>query len=270
MNVPNKTIVIADSCSGGIGVMKYINTWAGDYRVEYLADYEKNPLGLKDSNEIESIVKSWFKCLVNKDNTCLVVIACNTASIASMRIKQRLADASGVPIINMVDGLKECIKRNKSQIVGRNVAVMATKYTIESGVYQGIISKYQPNKIIGIIATNCEQEVAMGRFETAEGGVIIKNELEKYSNQNIDTVILACTCFKAIENQIIGSLGASVKCMDPAENVSDLAMQELGVVINKKNPKIKLWNTAQSEDTNESIGNMCKSNIKINYLKLSR
>lgn len=274
MIIPNKTIIMADSCSGGISVLKYINTWAGDYNVEYLADYEKNPFGLKSSIEIENIVESWFKNLVNKDDTCLFIIACNTASIASMRIKQRLIDDFGVPIINMVDGLKECVEINKSQIIGKNVAIMATKYTIESGLYQEIIGKYQPNRIIGMIAINSEKEVAMGRFKTADGKIIIKNELERYSDQNIDTVILGCTCFKAIESQIIEMLGPNVKCIDPAKNVSDLVMKELRIKIKTKNPKLKFWNTSQSENTYDSIDIMCKANIKnnvkINYLKLSR
>ena len=242
---PGSTILMADSCSGGIGVLKYVSAWAGRYNVEYLADYEYNPLGIKSQHEIGRIVSSWFKCLVNKNDVCLFVIACNTASIASEPIKQKLITDFGVPIVNMIDAIEACVNNNETLIRGKNVAIIATKYTIESEVYQKIVSRYRPNSVIGIVATKCEGEVAMGRFKTPEGKRVINDELSEFSNRQIDTAILACTCFKSIEDQIIERLGSKVICIDPA-----------------------------SESSNNSIDIMCKTNmkrvIKVNYLELTR
>jgi len=269
-----KVIIIADSGAGGISVLKYINNWAGHYNIEYLADYRKHPFGLKNRNEIQSIVKSWFECLVDKDKVCLFIIACNTASIASKKIKQKLVDNFGVPVVNMVEGVSECIKNNKINIRDKNVAIMATKYTIESGEYQKIIGKYKPTKVIGIIATNCEKEIAMGRHKSKEGKIVISEELKKYSGEKIDTVVLACTLFQSIKNQIIEILGVDVKCIDPAKEVSNLAMGKLGIIAKIKRPKLIIWDTSRNESSVNSIKIACQANInrtiEVNYLKLIR
>lgn len=269
-----KSIIMADSCSGGFSVLKYIDSWAGNYNVEYLADYEKNPFGLKSEPEIEDIVSSWFKNLVDKDKVRLFIIACNTASIASVKIKQKLAKEYGVPIINMIEGVRACIKNSEAAIKGKNVAIMATKYTIESKKYQKILNKYGPKKIISIIATNCEREVANGRFNSPQGKEIIKEELRKYQGEEIQTIILACTCFKSIEDQIVGILGVNIKCIDPALEVSNLAAKELGLKYKKSNPLLTIWDTRHDTETIKSLNIACNTflnkDVKINFLKLLR
>lgn len=51
-------ILVADSCSGSINLLKYLQKWANNYQIIYLSDYEKNPFGLKKQKEIINIVKS--------------------------------------------------------------------------------------------------------------------------------------------------------------------------------------------------------------------
>ena len=116
MKLNRGTILMTDSCSGGLSVLKYIKRWSNDYKIIYVADYEKNPFGLKNHVEIVNIVKSWFTNLVKKDKVKIVVIACNTASIAIKYKKAELSKKFGIPVITMIDGIKKCIKIMKSTL----------------------------------------------------------------------------------------------------------------------------------------------------------
>ena len=120
----------------------------------------------------------------------------------------------------------------------------------------------------------CEKEIAMGKHKSKEGKIVISEELKKYSGEKIDTVVLACTLFQSIKNQIIEILGVDVKCIDPAKEVSNLAMGKLGIIAKIKRPKLIIWDTSRNESSVNSIKIACLANInrtiEVNYLKLIR
>jgi glutamate racemase len=274
METNKKTILMLDSCSGGLSVLKYTEKWSGNYRIVYVADYEKNPFGLKSQNEIVSIVKSWFFNLIKSSQAKIAIIACNTASIAIKNEKEKLSKMFKIPIITMIEGVEKCIKNNETHIRNKNVAIVGTKYTIESREYLKIVKRYNPKKIIEIIATMCEREVARGTHNSADGKKNIIDELCPHKNKMIGTVILACTCLKTINHQIKNILGNKILCLDPAIEVSKLSKKLLNINKDKSKTKIIIYNTAKSEKSMNGIKNAYKINTgkmaKIKFLKLIR
>lgn len=268
--------MIADSCSGGLSVLKYIEKWSGNYKIVYLADYEMNPFGIKSKDEIVSIVRSWFTNtnLARLEDVSIVIIACNTASIAIKDERENLSKLYKVPIMSMIEGVAECYKNNEASIGNKNVAIMATKYTIKSGEYQKLIEKYHPNKIIRLIATKSEREVAWGTYNSVDGKINIADELSKYRSEKIDTVILACTCFKMIIDQIKDALRNNIVCLDPALEVSRLTKKILNIENGISGPEIIIFNSANKKETVKSLRTSCKINLgkvpKISHLNLNR
>ena len=269
------TILVADSCSGSINLIKYIQKWADNYQIIYLADYEKNPFGLKKQKEITNIVKSWLQHFLTKPNNIkLVIIACNTASIASTNEITKLSKQYKIPIISMIQGVESCFKINTDCILNKNVAIMATKYSIESKQYYKILKKYKPKKIINIIGTKCERAVAHGTYHTQEGQRDIEQELKTFKNKKINTVILACSCFQSISDQIKKILGKKIICLNPAKYVSASAKKTLKVQRKKKAQKIIMYSTAKSINSINGIklssSNNLDKQIKIKFIKIRR
>jgi len=209
--------------------------------------------GLKNQKQIIEIVESWFKNLVKRNNVKLVVIACNTASIASYKISRDLSNKHKVPVISMVDGISTCIQKNRELIEGKNVAIMATKYTIDSLKYFEIIHKYHPKKIINIVATQSEHSVTIGNCNLNAGKSLIYKELAKYRNEKIDTLILACTCFQLITSQIRKILGKTILFLDPAIYVSEQSKEILNVTQDKVDPELLIYSTSKTKKSTAGL-----------------
>jgi glutamate racemase len=74
-----KPVFIADSCIGGLSVLKSMcNSGSASYAV-YLAYYEINPLGLESDSAIEDVIERWLGLAQEHSDT--LVVACNTLSI---------------------------------------------------------------------------------------------------------------------------------------------------------------------------------------------
>lgn len=268
------TILIADSCSGALSLLKHFEKWAGDFQIAYLADYEKNPFGLKNQAEIIEIVKSWFTNLVLFDNVKLVVIACNTASIASYSILKDLSNEYHIPVISMVDGMIECIERNRSQVLNKNVAIMATKYTIESKKYFDVIKKHNPNKIAEIIGTQSEHAVATGSCNSSAGRKCIGKELIKYQRGKINTLVLSCTCFQLIVDQIKNVFGKDITFLDPSYDVSELSKRALNISNGKFGLELCIYTTSETPASLLGLKVSCltifKEKLSTTFLHLNR
>lgn len=269
-----KTILIADSCVGGLGVLTQVQKWSGGYSIEYLADYEKNPFGLKTREEIRNIVESWFRNLVKPKEVCLVIIGCNTASIAVHDSLQEISSNYGVPVISMVDGLKACLADNSKFITNKSVGIMATKYSIESGTYFTLVDNYNPCQIVNIVGTNSEHCVATGRYLTSKCKPLIEDDLKGCMVENLETVILGCTCLPLISKKIAGVIGRSIVFLNPAEYVSQIARQILKVNEEIFNNDIHILTTSSKKKTLESIHNTTRNligdNIKVSCIEIER
>ncbi len=256
-----KEIFFFDSCAGGFGVMKPFLKWAGNYNITFVADYKKNPFGIKSEKNISSIVTSWFEnyiCKLEKRDIKLIVIACNTASIASMNIIDTLIQNYKIPILTMIDGLKASLSNNIQLIKNQNVGIFGTKYTIESNIYYKFIKNNGANKIFNIIGTKSEAAIAKGFYQEEKGDIDITNELKYFKKFNINTIILGCTCFELIQNQIQRVLGKDVKFINPSFFVSEKAKKTLNVK-EVSEVDINSLNIISTKLNKESINGLNKS-----------
>jgi len=228
-----KDIFLADSCAGGISVLKFFLNWCGDYNVHYLADGEKNPFGLKSKQEIFKIVESWLNYF-NKDKTSkLFCISCNTASISIEKKVRLLERKYKTPIVTMIDGAKSIIKKNKNKIRNKEVLIIGTKFTITSGTYRKLILREKPKNLFELIGTFSERFVARGVEKNEGARKKMLKELSKFKGKKIDTIFLGCTCYSFISREIKKIYGEKIYFLDPAEEVSKLAKK----IIHGKNKK---------------------------------
>lgn len=218
------TILIADSCAGGLGVLKYFLNWAGEYELCYLADGKRNPFGLKTKKEIRKIVIDWIKKFQKRSpNLVLIVIACNTASIAILDDKKTIEKRFGIPVITMMDGVRISLTKNLRKISRKKVLVTGTKYTINSGEYQKLLKEIKPKKLYSLYATKAEKFIARGLEKDQYFKKEVLNELSKYENNNIETIFLGCTCFEFIKRQMKKLYGNDIFFLNPAKEVSNKA-----------------------------------------------
>jgi len=195
-------ILVADSCAGGVAVLKHLVESFPNAIFTFLADGEKNPFGVKSEKEIINIVEDWLKYAV-ENSFDILIIACNTASISIVNEISELKNKYKIPIVTMIDALVDACKSNFKLIENNNVALFGTKFTVSSDEYVSIIEKYYPSRIFKLSGTESEKMVANGLFEDEAQQQKVNDEIALLKNFYIDTFILACTCFEFVKELIL-------------------------------------------------------------------
>jgi glutamate racemase len=270
------TILIADSCSGGFGVLSKVLPWAGGFRVVYLADSAFNPFGLKSKDALRGIVHSWFQFAQDSDiRPSAVVIACNTASVAVADESEALAQRYGLPVITMLDGLERLLQDPSAKLQRRAVGVLATEFTIAQGYVQARVRQHGAREVVGLAATVSEAAVAHARILTQAGVDEVRAELRALGPRDLEAIVLACTCLEFIEPQVREVFGGGVALLNPAAYVAEAARVSLGVKQGIRLPisEVTMLNTgapAWAEKMRALAGHIFGAAIQVDQVAMKR
>ena len=188
-------IGVFDSGIGGVTVLKRINEALPNESIVYYGDTLFSPYGEKTKEEIDERSVRISKFLVEQ-GCKVIVIACNTATVAAL---EKLQEVITVPVIGIINpGSRATVTITKNKRVG----VIATPFTVKNLAYTKEIKKIEQEIEVfeagcGLFATMIEQgwNTFENRFEL----------LEEYLSplpKNIDTLVLGCTHYPIILEDI--------------------------------------------------------------------
>lgn len=121
-----RPIGVFDSGLGGLTVARAIATALPHESVYYFGDTKRCPYGTRTEDEVRSFALQAGRWL-SKHDVKIMVIACNTATAAALRLAQQVLD---VPVIGVIaPGARAAINSTRT----RRVGVLATNLTIRSG-----------------------------------------------------------------------------------------------------------------------------------------
>lgn len=220
--VHKKPIGIFDSGYGGLTVFKEIKALLPDYDYLYLGDNIRAPYG---NRSYKTVYRYTLECVkwFFKQECPLVVLACNTASAKSLRtIQQR--DLRKINPDNRVLG----VIRPTAEVVGkysktRVVAVLGTQGTVDSYSYEIEIKKFFPD--IKVIQQACPMWVPIienGNYESPGVDYFIELYLNEVlaKNDQIDTLVLACTHYPVLVDKIQSLLPEGIKIITQGSIIS--------------------------------------------------
>lgn len=219
------TILIADSCFGGLSVIKYFQPWSSLFDIYFLADGEKNPFGVKSKEEVKAIVEDWLGYALSIQAS-LLVIACNTASVCIDECIDELTERYKIPIISLVQALKEMVMQKRESLQNRNILLYGTRLTIDSGIYSKILQQYGIC-VIPLKGTFSEHVVARGKIKDPESLKGIEHELLSQYEDQADGIVLACTCFYFLKD-VVRKIYPLAEIIDLAQYIIPIAKKNLG------------------------------------------
>ena len=223
-------IGVFDSGLGGLSVLAAIADRLPAANLVYFADTAHVPYGAKNDLFISQRVLAIGRFLVEYGCTHLVV-ACNTATAAALRLAQQVLD---VPVIGVIaPGARAAINSTRS----RRVGVLATNLTIRSGAYTRAIQDLDAGvDVYGCPASSfvevVEHELASGAhlqeqwlenediFDTPAVRALVGATVEPLRDHGIDTVVLGCTHFPLLVGPIRHALGPGVRVVSSAEETT--------------------------------------------------
>jgi glutamate racemase len=240
------SIGVFDSGFGGLEILREIVKESPQYDYIYLGDTARAPYGNRSQEQIYYFTKQAVDFLFNRD-CYLIILACNTASSEALRKIQREYLPKYYPerrvlgvIIPAVESATEITKNNR-------VGVMATNSAVDSNAFEKELKKI--NSQIQVFQQSCPLLVPIveeGKQDSVSTKTILKNYLESLVKKNIDTLILGCTHYGFLENQIREIVGNKINIVSEGKIIAE---------------KLKDYLTRHSE-----IKNILAKNSKIEFL----
>lgn len=221
----NSPIGIFDSGIGGLTVARAIADALPMEQLVYFGDTAHMPYGDKSFALIRSYAEQITEYLLREENCKCIVIACNTASAAAY---EYLRDAfkSRIPVINVIDPIIEDVIADDHI---KRVGIIATKTTIASGVYQEKLSRRKSTLEYSALATPLlAPMIEEGFYKNKISHDIIFEYLEKPELHNIDALILGCTHYPLIRDEILSYYHNRIRVIDSTTIVADKLKHILG------------------------------------------
>jgi len=207
----SNSIGIFDSGFGGLTVMKAICHLLPYENILYFGDTGRLPYGTKSKETILRYSFENAEFLLNKGIKILVV-ACHTAcSFALAELEQKLS----IPVIGVTTPAVEHISKTSSS---GHIAVLGTHGTIRSGMYEKTFLELFPQASITSIP--CQLLVHLveeGYIDHPITDAALHEYLEPLQSKQIDTLLLGCTHFPLLQEQIEKLISSNIRVIDPAE-----------------------------------------------------
>ncbi len=203
-----------DSGIGGLTVVKAIWQLLPNAPLIYFGDTARTPYGDKSAEVISQFGVENAEFLVNKGASVLVV-ACNTVSAVGMEaIKQRFPN---LPIFEVIT---PAIERVRGLSKSKRVGIIGTRALVNSQIYPKLLKQAGNYQVFQQAAPLLVPLVEENWLDKPETKRIIKGYLRPLKQQQVDTLVLACTHYPLLKKIIIPRVGRQVKVVDPADEVA--------------------------------------------------
>jgi glutamate racemase len=206
-------IGIMDSGVGGLTVARAILDQLPHEPVRYVGDTARGPYGPRPLAEVREFALQIMDQLV-ADGVKLLVIACNSASAATLRDARERYD---VPVIEVVH---PAVRRAAAATRNRVVGVIGTEMTITSRAYDDAFAA-APD--IEVYSVACPQFVEFVEAGVTSGPQLLQaaqQYLEPLRERNVDTLVLGCTHYPLLTGVLSYVMGEQVTLVSSAEETA--------------------------------------------------
>lgn len=189
-------IGILDSGIGGVTVLKEILKLLPNENYIYYSDSIHNPYGEKTKEVVFSYVDEIINFFISK-KCKIIIIACNTATALTVEeIRKKYPSL-------IIIGIEPAYKKVYDNAREKRTLVMATPATIQSERFQKLYHKYDNHNTILLPCTGLANLIEQEDKKTITS--YLKDKLPK--NENIEVVVLGCTHYPLIKDEIKSILG---------------------------------------------------------------
>lgn len=210
-------IGVFDSGVGGLTVLKHFLKDLPEYDYIYLGDNANVPYGNKSAEIIYGYSQKAVDFLYGK-GCRLIIFACNSASSQALRRVQQEYLPNKYPDLKVLGVIRPISEKVASFKNISKVGIIGTKATIFSQAYDKEIFNFNPAvKIFSQATPLLVPLIEENWFKKPEAKMILKKYLRPLKNKQIQALILACTHYPFLINDM-------KKIME--KNVSSLILEK--------------------------------------------
>jgi glutamate racemase len=197
---PASPILFFDSGVGGLSVLQPTRALLPNAAIVYAADNAAYPYGQRTEAEIASRVPALLGRLVERFRPRLAVIACNTASTIAL---DHVRAALDLPVVGTVPAIKPAAEQSKTRVIG----VLGTQATVRQPYVDDLAARFAAD--CTIVRHGSPELVDLGEAKLAGDAVSVDDVraatqpmFEAANGKTIDTVVLACTHFPLLSEEL--------------------------------------------------------------------
>jgi glutamate racemase len=213
-----RPLLIFDSGVGGLSVLGAIRDLLPTAPIVYAADSAGYPYGTKRPAEIEARVPALLGRLAERFDPELIVIACNTASTIALDSVRAALD---LPVVGTVPAIKPAASLSKTRAIG----VLGTDATVRQPYVDRLSAEFASDCTVvrhgsAELVDLAEAKLRGVAPDPAALSEILEALFAKPGGGAIDTIVLACTHFPLLEQELAAASPRPVRFVDGKEGIA--------------------------------------------------
>lgn len=214
----NRPILMFDSGVGGLSVLGPTRALLPQASYVYVADNGGFPYGVRSEAEIAARVPALLGRLVERYQPRLVVIACNTASTIALAA---VRSALNLPVVGTVPAIKPAAEQSISRAIG----VLGTDATVRQPYVDDLSARFAADCTVLRHGSARLVELAEARLreqptDPADYRAVMDGLLGQPGGDRIDTVVLACTHFPLVADELAAAAGRPLHFVDGGPGIA--------------------------------------------------
>ena len=211
-------LLFFDSGVGGLSVLGELRKVLPQAPVIYAADNGGLPYGPKSEAEVAARVCGLLGRMSERFRPRLICIACNTASTIALGM---VRDVLHVPIVGTVPAIKPAAAITHSNVIG----LLGTAATIRQGYVDRLEAEFASDKRLlrfaaGELVGAAEAKLRGLPVDPAIYARAAAGLRDQPGGAHIDTVVLACTHFPLLRDELAIAFGSGVQFIDGAAGIA--------------------------------------------------
>ncbi len=234
ISVPRGTggpVLIFDSGLGGLTVLRHVIDQMPMVNIVYCADNAGFSYANWEEVALVTRIVSLIGELVARFKPCAIVIACNTATtIALEALRTAFSDdGPGIPIVGTVPAIKVAAKVSQS----RMFSVLATPGTVRRDYTKALIAVFAGTCDVTLVGVDKLSAIAEAKMFGQLVDIpnlyrLIKPAFVEKDGRRTDTIVLGCTHYPLIKDELVLASPWPVRFIDPAPAIARRLQDVLG------------------------------------------
>ena len=237
-------LLLFDSGLGGLTVLEEVRRQLPRAPVIYAADNGGLPYGTKTEAEVAARVCGLLGRMSERFRPRLICIACNIASTIALGM---VRDVLAVPVVGTVPAIKPAAEQTRSGVIG----LLGTAATIRQPYVDRLEAEFAADKVLlrhgaGELVGAAEAKL---RGQPVDPEVIaraVAGLRDQPGGGMIDTVVLACTHFPLLADELGHAFGPDVALVHGAAGIARrIAHLTRGQPFRRAAPDLALFTRAE-------------------------
>src|SRR5690606_14347058 len=200
-------IVLFDAEVSGLTIMKEVRRLLPQEDLIYVADSKFCPYGEKTPAAIRDRARKITAFLITQ-GVKLIVVACNTASVAAL--KELRAEFS-LPFVGVEPAVKQAALMTKK----RKSGVLATGLTLAGERFTFLVENFGNGvTVVNQACPGLVEAVEAGAVNTPETERLLKKYLQPLQEKEVDVVVLGCTHYPFLRPLVEKLVAPGVRVID--------------------------------------------------------